>query len=453
MKKIMISMFFLLFTAMLVSAEADVTKKITTFPPSYAGYHTLNVKKLDVGVNRAPAEGQLGNANLTARPPLQVSTKSGSTLAPGQTFIHNQLFLENAEVVQGPQEVAFGDAPASSVVSNITFDKNLRVGTTAKLKNLYAENTMQVKTLKFNDQLFPACSAPQKEENGNNNMFWAKLRLASDPTNCAWHLTCGHVPAQNECDPNGTVSNKKTCIAWYQKDGKRCQNVDFNKGNSMLVTQYNTQVDEDEFDDVCCGKACQRWVSSDYTKPALACPSGFQYVLANNKKEVSRSSFVETCCSTAQKCDEWRNAGKVCPSGSVFYAWNSVALIEGANFTYNCCAGFQEFYWKYESINQFHDYNTAVVNWNDHHCDGQAVTDNCTMDYWSGKPVQEYTRDFSDILRMPQPSGTRDEKCDITTYNKVCCMSFTTQHGDFGGWTKSDTNHRCKGKYPYHVNE
>ena len=223
-------------TGSLLAVEPQVSR-ITYFPLSYTRYHNLKVDTLEVGVGRRQYDkNRLGKPDLSSSAALSAST----------TTIQGTLALNNASAFEGPASLAFGSPQTDN--SRITFENNLRVGDTAKLKNLNIM-TLSVETLRLGDAArhqFPTCTEAGSPENGDN-VYWAQIRLKTDTTNeCKWHLTCGFpTNADNHCKTKGTDPSR-TCNAWA--------NAPYNMvcAYGQKTGSGNTTTNSNGFFSVCC---------------------------------------------------------------------------------------------------------------------------------------------------------------------------------------------------------
>jgi len=487
MKKIVIGILMLL-TVTVQSFAEETVSKVTHFPVSYAGYQQVQATNLDVGVGKKSAKGELGKSDLGENP-LKVT---------GQTQVNGDLTLNGASSVEvGGNPVTFGGNSGKN--SKVTFEKNVRLGSNAKFKNLNAD-VLKVGTLKLGSEskhTFPNCTAASgtnPDGSRKDNMHWAKLRLAKDGEHtCKWHLVCGDVPSDAECTGNegGEI---KTCNDWLTA-GKRCPYSITKKSTDtyFLSSRRNIEVEEDKFEDECCGKTCAWWHNPNYTDPILTCPDGFAVNDDQNilRSEVIREQYGEKCCkstSVPKTCGYWRQNGKSCPkSYNVdFHDWTGGQEIEKETFTHNCCARFT-YYWEWRPTEKY-TYSGHATTFSQYSCRvaaSDSIRDNCHVDDhwvipWHCNTGGSYEQDFDYKLKMPtcgypgsgfecgqygnECSNFRTETCNQDAYYftqtgtksngepiysaKVCCVLFGSEYN-----YKLAVVHKCSRKNPLHVDD
>ena len=215
------------------AAQTEVSK-VTYFPVSYAGYHSVNARNLEVGVGRNEATGKIGHSGLAVEP-LQVT---------GNTTVHSSgtITLNDASLVyvDGANAAVVG-LDGAGTGPKIDFETNLRFKGKAKFANLNTNNVTAT-TLNWKGKNFPKCTA-SRDANGNN-MYWVKLKLGAADS-CSWYLSCGPVPANAQCTNDG--ANTKSCIEWYNVNGMRCSS-----GGELNPVSMNWQTTQGQFDTVCC---------------------------------------------------------------------------------------------------------------------------------------------------------------------------------------------------------
>ena len=219
MKKI-ITVFAFCMISSLVAAE-NMVQKVTYFPIDYAGYYDINARQLDVGLGRSAlgAEGTVGNFQV------QIGGAASATTA----LENSVLSLESAsqfgvKLNANTFENSTVGYSSSANQSQVVFDKNLTI-TNGYLPNLNA-STGNIANLNLFGKEFPSCKntrgKPWVDSNGiastdGSNIFWVRLKLGPSDK-CLWYLSCGYVPASEQCTANSSpgLPNSQNFIWKYE---------------------------------------------------------------------------------------------------------------------------------------------------------------------------------------------------------------------------------------------
>ena len=171
-----------------VVANASAVYRVVYFPIPYVAYHNLNATDMLVGLSENP-EISLGMDGQSAAP-LEVTN----------TTVTEKLTLNGTEVkVTGEDGAKVGEINTTSQA--ILKFNNLLLGddNSPSFTNLNAE-AMNVQELyletREDKNKFPSCKVANPESSGK--MHWVRLKTRANGL-CKWYLSCGEVPAENQC--------------------------------------------------------------------------------------------------------------------------------------------------------------------------------------------------------------------------------------------------------------